>query len=92
MIHRALLIGFTAFVFALAPRVRAHPAVEEMAAAATNFLAALDPQQLAKAAFDQKSEERFNWHFIPRERKGLPFREMNPAQTRSCPMQCLGAA
>ena len=29
-------------------------------------------------AFD--SPERLNWHFIPRPRKGLPIKEMTPAQ------------
>jgi hypothetical protein len=51
-----------------------------MARAATNFLAVLDATQRAKAQFAFESEERFNWHFIPRTRQGLPLKEMTPAQ------------
>lgn len=53
-----------------------------MRAAAQNFLAALSPEQAAKARFDFATEERLNWHFIPRARKGLPFKEMDAAQQR----------
>jgi hypothetical protein len=46
------------------------------------LLAALTPDQAAKAKFEMSSEERFNWHFIPRERKGMTMKDMNPAQQR----------
>ena len=52
----------------------------ELADAANNFLAALTAEQKAKALFELKSDERVNWHFVPKERKGLPFKEMSPAQ------------
>ena len=52
----------------------------EMALAANNFMSALSPGQRAKAVFEFKSEERVNWHFVPMPRKGLPFKEMSPAQ------------
>jgi uncharacterized protein DUF3500 len=51
-----------------------------MTETANRFLAALDSQQRAKATFKFDDEERLNWHFIPKERKGLPFREMSPFQ------------
>jgi hypothetical protein len=51
-----------------------------MADAAKNFLAALSDEQRAKATFELKDDERLNWHFIPRERKGLPIKEMTSAQ------------
>jgi hypothetical protein len=51
-----------------------------MAAAAKAFLGVLDDAQRAKVQFSFDSEERFNWHFIPRARKGLPIAEMTPAQ------------
>lgn len=60
--------------------VYAHGAVEEMAEAASRLLAALTPEQQAKATFDFKDAERSNWHFIPKPRKGLPFKEMTSAQ------------
>ena len=48
--------------------------------ALAHSLAALTPVQKGKAVFDWKDEERFDWHFIPKPRKGLPFKEMTPAQ------------
>ena len=51
-----------------------------MAGAAKAFLATLDDAQKAKVQFSFDSEERFNWHYIPRARKGLPLAEMTPAQ------------
>jgi hypothetical protein len=65
---------------------RAHPAAdsqvvaEEMAAAANHFLAALTTELAAKASYSLTDNERFNWHFVPRERKGLPLKEMTPEQ------------
>jgi len=52
----------------------------EIAGAANNFLASLTPEQKAKATYEFKDDERFDWHFIPKPRKGLPFKEMTPPQ------------
>jgi Protein of unknown function (DUF3500) len=51
-----------------------------MAECANRFLAALDANQRGKATFPFDTDERMNWHFIPRERKGLSLREMTPYQ------------
>jgi hypothetical protein len=48
--------------------------------AASRFLAALDDTQRAKATFPFEDDERLNWTYTPRERKGLPLREMTPWQ------------
>jgi hypothetical protein len=53
---------------------------DEMASAAKAFWQSLDPQQQAKAMFDLKDAERENWHYIPKPRKGLPFKEMTEPQ------------
>jgi hypothetical protein len=58
---------------------RAH-AASLMTECANRFLAALDANQRGKATFPFDAEERMNWHFIPKERKGLPLREMAPYQ------------
>src|SRR5258707_2888219 len=47
---------------------------------ARRFLAALDANQRGKATFPFDTDERLNWHFIPKERKGLSLREMTPNQ------------
>jgi hypothetical protein len=51
-----------------------------MAVAARNFLASLAPEQREKATFAFEDEERFDWHYIPKPRKGLPIADMTPAQ------------
>src|SRR6266496_4096065 len=58
----------------------AHPAATEMAAAANRFLSALTPAQRTKAAFAFKADERLDWHYIPKDRKGLTIKEMSPEQ------------
>jgi hypothetical protein len=55
-------------------------AVSLMTETANRFLAALNPEQRAKATFHFSDEERMNWHYIPKERKGLTLAEMNPFQ------------
>jgi len=55
-------------------------AASRMTECANHFLAALDHNQRAKTTFPFESDERLNWHFIPKERKGLPLREMTPYQ------------
>jgi hypothetical protein len=55
-------------------------AIEEMTEAADSFLKSLTPQQQEKAYFDFKNDERFDWHFVPKSRKGLPIKEMTRAQ------------
>jgi hypothetical protein len=56
------------------------PAASLMTECANRFLAALDVQQRAKASFSFDTDERLNWHFVPRERQGVPLREMTPYQ------------
>ena len=51
-----------------------------MASAATRFLASLNEEQKAKVSFAYDGPERLDWHFIPRERKGLPIKQLDGAQ------------
>jgi len=88
---RAFLVLSIAPWHLLVPRVRADEAAAHMAAAAQNFLATLDPDQRSKAVFEFKADERFNWHFIPRTRKGLPWKDMTAGQ-RQLGHGLLGAA
>ncbi len=59
-----------------------NPSNKVMVEAAGNLLASLTADQKAKIEFAFDSDERMNWHYIPRERKGLPFKEMEPAQQK----------
>ena len=81
--RRKLLQGTaaTAALLALGPRLRAEPASsarEAMARSALAFLAALEPGPRAAAVFPFGDDERRNWHYVPRGRKGLPFKDMTP--------------
>ncbi len=55
--------------------------VGHMAEAASNFLAGLDATGQQKALIDfADTVERENWHYIPRDRAGLPLKEMDEKQ------------
>ena len=51
-----------------------------MVQAAQHFLNSLSPEQKERAQYKFEDEERFDWHFIPKTRKGLAIREMMPHQ------------
>jgi hypothetical protein len=51
-----------------------------MVAAASAFVDALAPEQRAQAVLPFEEEERFNWHYVPRDRRGLPFKAMSEQQ------------
>ena len=54
-----------------------------MAGAASSFLETLTDAQRQKATFAFDDAERLNWHFIPRERKGLPLKELEGEPLRA---------
>lgn len=55
--------------------------VQRMAEAAGNLLASLDAAGRQKAVLDFADRaERENWHYVPRERAGLPLKEMDEHQ------------
>jgi hypothetical protein len=58
----------------------ANSPAEDMVDAANNLLATFTPEQRTQATYEFKNDERLNWHFIPKPRKGLPLKEMSPAQ------------
>ncbi|MEE2636157.1 MAG: DUF3500 domain-containing protein [Acidobacteriota bacterium] len=51
-----------------------------MSTAAIRFLDSLTDEQEAAARFPFDDEDRFDWHFIPRERKGVPLKAMTGSQ------------
>ncbi|PRY29251.1 uncharacterized protein DUF3500 [Spirosoma oryzae] len=50
---------------------------------AKTFLQSLTAEQRKQAVFRFDDEERFDWHYIPRDRKGVPLRAMNAAQKQA---------
>ena len=75
---RLLAMGIATILLSAAYSKLHTPAI--MADTAKAFLASLDPEQRARATFQFQDEERLNWHYIPKERKGLPLKEMTPPQ------------
>jgi hypothetical protein len=53
---------------------------EEMSQAAKNLLRTLNTEQRSKAVIEFDNQERFNWDFVPRTRKGIPFKELDASQ------------
>ncbi len=51
-----------------------------MSDTANAFLASLTAEQKGKAVFAFEDDERKNWHFIPKVRKGLPLKQMSHEQ------------
>jgi hypothetical protein len=50
---------------------------------ANEFLSLLDDSLASRARYTFDDEERFNWHFVPRERNGLSFNNMNEKQRQA---------
>jgi hypothetical protein len=75
-------VGLLGWVDGRADQIHPHcvHAASLMTDCANRFLAALHADQRGKAMFPFDTGERMNWHFIPKERKGLPLREMTPYQ------------
>ncbi len=61
-------------------RAEAHIAVEEMSEAANAFLASLSPELKAKGAMEFESDLRHDWHYVPKERKGISLKELDKKQ------------
>jgi len=73
------LLG-TAVIAALAWQQSRRDPASELVAAGQKFLASLRQEERAQASIPFADKERLNWHYIPRERKGVPFRILTPAQ------------
>ncbi len=58
------------------------PSGTKMAKAAQAFLEQLPEKQNQQATFAYGDKERLNWHFIPRERKGLPLKDLSDADKK----------
>jgi hypothetical protein len=52
----------------------------EMADAARVWLSTLSSAERDRGTWAFDDEARFDWHFVPREREGMPLRDMSPDQ------------
>ncbi|RDC64376.1 DUF3500 domain-containing protein [Adhaeribacter pallidiroseus] len=60
----------------------AAPQNKAMLRAVKTFMSSLTEEQRKKASYPFTDEERFNWHFVPRDRKGVPLKEMTAEQQK----------
>ncbi len=75
---RAFGLGLCVVVAAFVARTTRAPSA--MSSAARAFAASLSVEQRAKACYAVADDERFDWHFIPRERHGIALAELNAEQ------------
>ncbi len=72
----------TAAVATLGGPVRVHAAEgarEAMVRAAATFLGSLDGSTRQRGLFPLGDPERRNWHYVPRSRQGVPFKDLTAA-------------
>ena len=62
---------------------RSQPVETQMTDAANRFLAGLTEEQKAKAVQPFLTDERFNWHYVPRVRAGVTFKQMTEPQRQA---------
>jgi hypothetical protein len=76
----AVALSFVAYsIIDGAARMRSAAA---MADAANKFLASLTPEQKAKVTLNFGDENRRDWTFVPRDRKGVPLKDLNENQRK----------
>jgi hypothetical protein len=54
-----------------------------MAVAANKFLQLLNANQKSETQFLFEDEERYNWHYVPKDRKGIALKQLNDAQYKA---------
>jgi hypothetical protein len=67
------------FVLLIATATRA----QQVVTAVNQFISTLNSEQKAETVFPFEGEERYNFHFVPKERKGITFNEMNEEQKKA---------
>ncbi|MDB4766654.1 DUF3500 domain-containing protein [bacterium] len=77
IILSGLLVSFSPTITATA---LAHELAAEMKVAATKFFDALDEKKQSQISFEFDDENREGWHFIPKQRPGLPIGDLTTEQ------------
>lgn len=80
--RRSALAVIAVVMLSAAGPLRAEPFADRIAVAAQGWLDAMGPAaEGARFAFD--GDERVDWHYIPRRRQGIAFRDMNEVQRQA---------
>lgn len=82
MKKKLVLLALAALLAPVGWSAGVNGAAQQMVDAARFFLSSLDASEKSQATFAFDDEERLNWHFIPRERKGLPYKALASGQRR----------
>jgi hypothetical protein len=70
-------VAIAAFLSTTSIRAGVEQVIAEMESAANHFLNALTPEEHQAATFEFGDPQRTDWHFIPKERKGLIWNQMS---------------
>ncbi len=73
---------FGLFAVAVVWAQKADDVAGEMATGAKHLLGSLDAEQQKTATFPFADEERYNFHYIPRARLGMSYKDMEPGQRK----------
>ena len=71
----ALVVIVSAAAAAVVSVAQDDPVSSEMTVGARQFLSALQTYQKTPTMFDFEDEERFDFHYIPRERAGIALKD-----------------
>lgn len=74
-------IVFVLFVLLLSQEAAAQRSA--IVTKASDFLEMLDEEQKQKAQYAYEDDERYDWHFVPRERNGIPFNDLSQKQRQA---------
>src|SRR5215203_2079656 len=77
------LLVFTLMLFLSCSSQTKPAATTGMAAAANNFLQTLTAEKKGKTQFSFDDEERYRWHYVPQERKGITLNELDATQYKA---------
>jgi hypothetical protein len=78
----SLIVALSLVTYSIIDGVARMRSAAAMAEAANKFLASLSPEQKAKATFNFADENRRDWTFVPRDRKGVPLKDLNENQRK----------
>ncbi len=82
---------FTAVIFSILVGGNVSGQTEPMFFSARKFLKLLHPDQIRSATMPFETEERYNWHFIPRSRKGISFVQLSDEDQVAAAYKLLGS-
>jgi len=82
-VHAPLRNACLAAALALAQSAPGPGAAPALAAAARDFRASLDEARRSRASFTFDDAGRLDWHYVPKDRPGLPLGDLDVDQARS---------